>query len=858
MEPHLYALRDLAHVRPQFSPRRVFLDLPRIALVQLDEHALEGIVEVEPVLLSLHLFLSALLRFLGPRALRGQLAALLLTALALCQLARLCCLGKMPLPRILLAPRPPRWQLLEPRELEGGIDHRAELAIAVFNLEGCTSPQDLHGAARLDQLLAAGLLEVLVSYLDEAVDPQITHPEAVELVLAKLKPCTQSSSKLLVAALRAPHRLVTAHPSPLGTKHANTIEPHHEVQKSVPLLGADHLEPLGNVSPRALALEDEAAAKGLAHTTRISSVQPLVEGVEDMAADPAALKLAVEGALGALVEGVPDGWRIRVHDGSEHAVLPAIRNADGRHDFVIWDVRGCRCRAGRHNWSRWATLFTEEAFSSTHTRDRTRPSPHETPRRHLRRLNSQTAETDRLNPAHSHHRRNHLGDMPEMTTANHRPDEPAEGRLATIWWLAHVLFAGRPVSLREHVNFQEAYQLIDRAPRRPINILCMDGGGMRGRCLLTMVEEMEKKLGASVSTHFDLVAGTSIGGCGALFLARYPDGDATRLARDALHELQTRCFANRSPTRLLMRGHLCADERRDFIRELCGAPSPVLSSFKFGPKAFAVSARQRRHGAGLEPFLFRTYHVPAIATPALAGTSSATLEEAIEATSAAPVLFPRALVFHERPPTHGRAATRKPGAPGGKAAREAGINEEGSFLADGGLVANDPTALAIREARALWPRRPIGVVVSLGTGGASPLATDTDGESSFGEALRTLGGRGLAGGARFFRLNPPVRGISLMESSDAKLQRMEQQCRAWFRASVLAQDACSSLAKSRMSARWHLVLWIGWWIAQLISLVATALTACWEASTVAALGWRRHISTLRMRYSEEQCHSRWC
>jgi hypothetical protein len=78
----------------------------------------------------------------------------------------------------------------------------------------------------------------------------------------------------------------------------------------------------------------------------------------------------------------------------------------------------------------------------------------------------------------------------------------------------------------------------------------------------------------------------------------------------------------------------------------------------------------------------------------LAGTSDAEMWQAIEATSAAPSIFPRARL-------------------GGLA------------LADGGLVANNPTLVALREAAALWPSRRVGVVVSLGTGTSRPQSTST-------------------------------------------------------------------------------------------------------------------------------------
>lgn len=37
-------------------------------------------------------------------------------------------------------------------------------------------------------------------------------------------------------------------------------------------------------------------------------------------------------------------------------------------------------------------------------------------------------------------------------------------------------------------------------------------------------------------------------------------------------------------------------------------------------------------------------------------------------------------------------------------------------LVDGGIYANNPTKVALQEAEAIWPGRPVSLVLSLGTG----------------------------------------------------------------------------------------------------------------------------------------------
>ena len=75
---------------------------------------------------------------------------------------------------------------------------------------------------------------------------------------------------------------------------------------------------------------------------------------------------------------------------------------------------------------------------------------------------------------------------------------------------------------------------------------------------MVIVEELEASLGWPVAEQFDLVAGTSIGGCGALFVAKY-GARATAMARTAMRELQLQCFAQPSRRQLLSQGHLCRD-----------------------------------------------------------------------------------------------------------------------------------------------------------------------------------------------------------------------------------------------------------------------------------------------------------
>jgi len=352
---------------------------------------------------------------------------------------------------------------------------------------------------------------------------------------------------------------------------------------------------------------------------------------------------------------------------------------------------------------------------------------------------------------------------------------PDVGLLPTMKWL--LLFVGSSVPGIGRVFKANSIESLPPAlasyAGRPLNILCMDGGGIRGRNLLVAVEEIEGKMGKPIGQLFDLVGGTSIGGCGALFVNKYGNsmGEAARMARTALMELQTRCFADQSGSRLLRFGHLCRDHRREMLLELCGSSQPLTppgaGSGGSGVRAFAVASRCRLRGS-LEPFLFRTYRFKPPSRrrrrgdngqgrgEVLPGTCVAQLWQAVEATSAAPAIFPRARL-------------------------------RGMLLADGGLVANDPTLLTLKEACALWPGRRVGLVLSLGTGAANPGLFP--GDDRVREAVQAMGGV-------YVRYQPPVRGISFIETDESKLTEMEEATRRHFRY-FACRDVCRRLSASR-------------------------------------------------------------
>lgn len=220
-----------------------------------------------------------------------------------------------------------------------------------------------------------------------------------------------------------------------------------------------------------------------------------------------------------------------------------------------------------------------------------------------------------------------------------------------------------------------------------------------------------------------------------------------------MHDLQSRCFADQSKMRLLRAGHMCADERAAFVVDVCGDLALRPPTTQPRTASFALATRTTRTGR-LLPFVFRTYDFPPQVKSAgetLPGTSEARLAQAIEATSAAPFMFPRATL-------EGR--------------------ERLGGLSDGGMVANDPTRIALEEAQALFPQRPLGLVVSLGTGATEEGAASEAEVRRLQEVQAAVEDRG----GTYYRFQPVVDpDVSAVCTDEAVLQRMERDTRQQFR-----------------------------------------------------------------------------
>ena len=337
---------------------------------------------------------------------------------------------------------------------------------------------------------------------------------------------------------------------------------------------------------------------------------------------------------------------------------------------------------------------------------------------------------------------------------------------------------------------------VPRLPgQRGIRVLTLDGGGTRGIAAVTSLQHIVKATGGiEVCDAFDMIVGTSTGAIVAFLvgLRRESAADArirydtlikrifvTSMLKPIMLATTTASYDESNLMEVLeeiLKDDGMLDSRANPQVPLIVAVSSKMSStpsqlcllrnYNYGggelPDSFCIDPNKARKRLGLEhddvmetfpPTNFDTKS-PGKCAPRTGigsrypGSFRVTQKIALRATTAAPTFFKPLLSFDE-------------------------------LYVDGGIVASNPTAVAVHEARSVFPGVPLEMVVSVGTGKfaetkvpprvgwdgvvAQILDSATDAEQVhhvledvFGEGSTSqLGGTRMAS-TKYFRFNPVV------------------------------------------------------------------------------------------------------
>ncbi|EDV25914.1 uncharacterized protein TRIADDRAFT_3592, partial [Trichoplax adhaerens] len=306
----------------------------------------------------------------------------------------------------------------------------------------------------------------------------------------------------------------------------------------------------------------------------------------------------------------------------------------------------------------------------------------------------------------------------------------------------------------------------DSTHRDGIKILAIDGGGMRGLVAIDILKKIEAECGKPAYQLFDYICGTSTGAVISFLLglvhqsASSCENDYKNLSK----AIFKRNLVFGTSMLFLNQSYYDTDILEKAMKEKMGFKHQLIQTISIPntPKVAAIATHVS--GPRPVPFVFRNYCHKQTAIPYYPGTYNVRPWEAVRASAAAPGYFQEYKIGN-------------------------------NVFLDGGLVSNNPAAVALHECKLLWPDTPIKCLVSLGTGYYCPSSDQEvkfDGSLSnkfkiiIDSATDTLKIHNvlkdiLPAGA-YYRFNPPLsRQVAINESREDFLKQMQEDTQSYIK-----------------------------------------------------------------------------
>ncbi|KAM4873838.1 calcium-independent phospholipase A2-gamma isoform 3-T3 [Thomomys bottae] len=300
---------------------------------------------------------------------------------------------------------------------------------------------------------------------------------------------------------------------------------------------------------------------------------------------------------------------------------------------------------------------------------------------------------------------------------------------------------------------------VDPVKGRGIRILTIDGGGTRGVVALQTLRKLVELTQKPIHQLFDYICGVSTGAILAFMLGLF------HMPLDECEELYRKLGSDVFSQNVILGtvkmswSHAFYDSQmwEKILKDRMG--SALMIETARNPLCTKVAAVSTIVNRGIAPkaFVFRNYgHFPGINSHYLGGCQYK-MWQAIRASSAAPGYFAEYVLGND-------------------------------LHQDGGLLLNNPSALAMHECKCLWPDVPLECIVSLGTGryesDVRNTATYTSLKTKLSNVINSATDTeevhimldGLLPPDTYFRFNPVMcENIPLDESRNEKLDQLQSE-----------------------------------------------------------------------------------